>query len=271
MRERIVVYGATDAALQLLPALARRRDLELAIVYDPAARAMRRRLALIEPGAARLLQAVLSDDLEAFARTGEIAVAIDGGLRPQLRERLPALAGVPGIEILCPTAASRRLGLAPSAWQEPMAPSGPRGSPSPAARPTKLDQEIDAAIGAQHPFLLLRCVAAAPEGSAPDDANAGGTGVQDRVVACLRASVAAAGAVAMAADGAVVALWIDPHDGPAERRVAQARAAAEAVAERLRNASPRPSLAFGYALHPEDGADRATLMTRAGAPRIRML
>lgn len=270
MRERIAVYGATDAALQLLPALARRRDLELVIVYDPAARAMRRRLALIEPGAARLLQAVLSDDLEAFARTEEIAIAIDGGLRPQLRERLPALAGVPGIELLGPTEASRRLGLAPSAWREPVAPSGRRGSPSPAAPLAKLDQEIDAAIGARHPFLLLRCVAAAPGGSARD-ANAGATGVQDRVVACLRASVAAGGVVATAADGSVFALWIHPHDGPAERRVAQARAAAEAVAETLRDASPRPSLAFGYALHPEDGADRATLMTRASAPRIRML
>lgn len=270
MRKRIAVYGATDAALQLLPALARRRDLELAIVYDPAARAVRRRLALIEPGAAGLLQAVLSDDLEAFASTPEIAVAIDGGLRPQLRERLPALAGVPGIELLSPTAASRRLGLAPSAWREPAAPSGRRESHFPVPPRAKLDQAIDAAIGARHPFLLLRCVAAsAPAGSAPDDAD--GTGIQDRVAACLRASLSAHDTLSMAADGSVFALWIHPYQAPAARRVAQARAAAEAVAATLRNASPRPSLAFGYALHPEDATDRSTLVTRASAPRIRML
>ncbi len=270
MRARIAVYGATDAALQLLPALARRGDLELAVVYDPAARTLRRRLALIEPGAARLLQGSLTDDLAAFATTLGVAVAIDGGLLPSLRERLPAWAGVPGIELLSPTAASRRLDLAPTAWRDPAAPSGRRGVPSPAARPSAFDPQLDAAIGARRPFLLLRCGEATPDESSPDT-DASRTGIQDRVVACLLASEAAPDALARAAHGSVFALWIHPEGASAERRVAQARAAAEAVAETLRDASPRPSLAFGYALYPEDGTDRATLMARASAARIRTL
>lgn len=270
MRERIAVYGATDAALELLPALARRSDLDLVVVYDPAARALRRRLALIEPGAARLLQEALTDDLDAFARTPEIAFWIDGGLRPALREQLPALTAIPGTELLSATAASQRLGLVPSAWREPAAPSRRRDSPPPALRPTAFDQHLDVAIGARQPLLLLRCIAASPGDSGPD-ADAARTAIRDRVVARLRTSVATRDALAELADGSVLALWIHPHSAPAERRVAQARAAAEAIAETLRDTSPRPSLAFGYALYPEDGADRATLLARARAPRIRML
>jgi hypothetical protein len=33
----------------------------------------------------------------------------------------------------------------------------------------------------------------------------------------------------------------------------------------------RPSLAFGYALHPSEGADREALLARARKPRIRMV
>ncbi len=265
------MYGASDAALQLLPALARRGDLELAAVYDPLARALRRRLALIEPGAARLLQTSLSDDLEAFARTTEIAIAIDGGLEPALRERVPAWAGVPGLELLSPLAASRRLGLAPSAWREPAAPTGrtaPEPEPSTDAA-ARLDDAIDAAIGAGRRFALLRCVAEAAPGES--DADAGDAGIRDRVLEFLRASGIVRSALVVAVDGSVLALWLQPANASAERRVEQARAAAEAVAEALRDASPRPSLCFGYALHPEDGADRLALLARASAPRIRML
>ena len=270
-RARIAVYGATDAALELLPALARRRDLELVVVYDPNARALRRRLALIEPGAARLLQAALSDDLETFARTPELAIAIDGGLRPDLRERVPALARAPGIECLAPAAAAQRLGLVPSAWREPAAPPGRRAPQRPAAPLSELDRALDAAIGARRPFVLLRCIAvAAAEGSAAN-ADAREDGLQASLLACLREYAAPRDGIATADAGGVLAFWSDSPEAPAERRVAQARAAAEAVAAALRNASPRPSLAFGVALHPEHGADRATLMARASAPRIRVL
>ena len=82
MRRRIAVYGASEAALALLPALARRRDLELVWIYDPEARALRRRLAWIEPGAARLLQEALTDDPRVPARAGGLALVIDGSLGP---------------------------------------------------------------------------------------------------------------------------------------------------------------------------------------------
>jgi hypothetical protein len=35
--------------------------------------------------------------------------------------------------------------------------------------------------------------------------------------------------------------------------------------------SGRPSLAFGYAVHPGDGSDRDALLERARQPRIRMV
>ncbi len=273
MHKRIAVYGATDAALELLPALARRGDLALAIVYEREARALRRRLALIEPGAARLLQAVLTDDLEAFARTSAVAFWIDGGLRPALREQVPALTAIPESEVLSATAASQRLGLVPSAWREPAAPARRRDSPSPALCPAAFDPCVDAAIGTRQPFVLLRCAGVTP-GDRAADADSVRIAIRDRVAASLRAAVTTDDAladVAEVADGSVFALWIHPHGAPAERRVAQARAAAEAIAETLRDASPRPALAIGYALYPEDGADRQTLLARAGIPRIRML
>jgi hypothetical protein len=268
---RISVYGATDAVLRLLPALARRRDLELVAVYDPSARALRRRLALLEPGTARLLQSALCDDLDVFASAPGIGIAIDGGLQPGLRERLPAFAAGPGIELLSPSAASRRLGLAPAAWSEPQAPDA-RGTASPRpAGGAGFDDAIDAAVRARQPFVLFHCVAPVCADEAGSGAEARRSQIRHRIAERLRAFGTARDDLVGADDGSILALWMHAPDAPVERRLAQARAAAEAVAEALRSESPRPSLEFGFALHPEDGADRETLTRRAAAPRIRML
>ena len=51
-----------------------------------------------------------------------------------------------------------------------------------------------------------------------------------------------------------------------------ARAVADEVSkDDALNEPVRIGLAFGYAIHPEDGADARTLLEKAATPRIRML
>lgn len=273
MCERIAVYGATDATLALLPALARRRDLELAVLFDPSARELRRRLALVEPGAARLLQHALCDDLDVFAHTPGIGILIDGGLQPQLERCLPSLAANPGIAVLSAAAASQQLRLPAAAWREPVAPAPvrTRSSAAPIDGDEALADAIDAAIRAGECFVLLRCVARLPAEPGDAEARPGLARLQAQVHERLRSQLRGGDHLQEAADGSVVALLVDPGPAAALRRLARARAAAEAVAEALRNSSPRPALEFGYALHPEDGSNRTTLLARAAAPRIRMV
>jgi GGDEF domain-containing protein len=73
-------------------------------------------------------------------------------------------------------------------------------------------------------------------------------------------------------DDEFVALLPDPGPAPEERVTALARAVAEEIAkdDALAGAG-RPSLAFGYAVHPGDGDDRDALLERARKPRIRMV
>jgi GAF domain-containing protein len=64
----------------------------------------------------------------------------------------------------------------------------------------------------------------------------------------------------------------DPGFSAGERVSALARGIADDVSkDDTINEPMRVALAFGYAVHPEDGADRETLMERAADPRIRMV
>ena len=73
-------------------------------------------------------------------------------------------------------------------------------------------------------------------------------------------------------DGEFTVLMPDPGLAPGERVFALARAVADAIAKDDRLNDPvRVALAFGYAVHPSDGADRESLLTRAAEPRIRMV
>ena len=70
----------------------------------------------------------------------------------------------------------------------------------------------------------------------------------------------------------VLALVSTAGAGGAERIARLARAVAEHVTkDAASDGGPRAALAFGYALHPEDGDQAPALLTRAAAPRIRML
>lgn len=250
MRRRISMYGASEPALALLPALARRRDLELAWVYDPKARALRRRLAWLEPGAARLLQDALSDDPLVVARTAGLALVIDGGL-----EAPPAGAVSPG-------RASASLGLLPEPWREPQPPE---------ARSAALaDRLLARALASGPRFALLRCDAGPSGGSPAPEALVART--RRRAEASLRAALDEAGQLATAPEGALLALVALPSGvNASERLVALARRAAEDVAAELGDGPRRTRLVFGYAIHPDEGRSAEALLARAARPRIRML
>jgi len=67
-------------------------------------------------------------------------------------------------------------------------------------------------------------------------------------------------------------LMPEPGLSPGERVFELARAVADEIShEDSLNDPVRVALAFGYAVHPGDGADSDTLLVRATAPRIRMV
>ncbi len=72
--------------------------------------------------------------------------------------------------------------------------------------------------------------------------------------------------------GEFIVLLPEPGLSPGERVFGLARAVADAVSKDDELNEPlRVALAFGYAVHPGDGADRDTLLARARDPRIRMV
>jgi GAF domain-containing protein len=72
--------------------------------------------------------------------------------------------------------------------------------------------------------------------------------------------------------GEFTALLPDPGPAPGERVIDMARAVADEIAkDDALNDPVRVALAFGYAVHPDDGADRDALLSRAREPRIRLV
>lgn len=254
---RIAVYGATDSALALLPALARRGDLALAWVYDPDARALRRRLAFVEPGAARLLQQALTDDPRVPAHpAADLALVIDGGLA----------GGAPPPGAVSPALAAARLALAPAPWREPSAPARALAPPAAGDLPAALAR----AIGEGRRFALLRCDVAGGDDHLPPSAQR--ERVRRRIAASLRSGLAPGELLARDRDGALVALLaLEAGADPGARLLPLARAAAEQVAKELAEASPRTPLVFGYAVHPDEARGAEELLARTARARIRML
>ncbi len=118
MGRRIAVYGATDEALQLLPLLTGHPDLEVTAVFDPQAAVHRRRLALLDPPLAALLQRLLSDDPRVLSEDPKLAVVVDAGIAPPFRSEFAPLVAR-GLEVLSPLSA--RL-----AWSQPPAAADPK-------------------------------------------------------------------------------------------------------------------------------------------------
>ena len=99
-----------------------------------------------------------------------------------------------------------------------------------------------------------------------------GTKIVRRTGEALRQHVRDFDLVARTGDAAFTVMLPDPV-APADECVASlARDVAESVSKDDRlNVPVRIALAFGFALYPGDGADRAALLERAALPRIRMV
>ena len=117
MGRRIAVYGATDEALQLLPLLTSHPDIEVAAVFDPQAAVHRRRLALLDPPLAAVLQRLLSDDPRVLSDDPRLEAVVDAGIAPPFRSRFAPLVAR-GLEVLSPFSA-RLLWGAPAATADP--------------------------------------------------------------------------------------------------------------------------------------------------------
>jgi diguanylate cyclase (GGDEF)-like protein len=96
--------------------------------------------------------------------------------------------------------------------------------------------------------------------------------VLQRTADGLRAHVRDFDVAARSAEDEFTVLLPDPGAAGGERVFALARGVAEHVArEDELNQPVRVALAFGYALHPEEGRDRESLLARAHEARIRMV
>jgi GGDEF domain-containing protein len=96
--------------------------------------------------------------------------------------------------------------------------------------------------------------------------------VRRRVAEALRANLRDFDVAARGGAGEFWLLLPDPGPAPGDRVSALARSVADDVAkDDALNQPVRIALGFGYAVHPEDGADRDALLSRAATLRIRMV
>jgi GAF domain-containing protein len=146
------------------------------------------------------------------------------------------------------------------------------GLPSADYLARRIDQEIARVAGRERALALASCRI-----DNLDEIRRGADTIQAdrvllRVAESLRAHLRDFDVLARTADGEFVALLPEPGSEPGERVASLARAVADDVAKDDRLNQPvRIALAFGYAIHPGDGAARAELEARARVPRIRMV
>ena len=146
------------------------------------------------------------------------------------------------------------------------------GLPNAAYLEKRVQEEIARAAGRDGALALAVCRIEnlAQIERASDAAHA--RRVVERTAAALRAHLRDFD-VAGRTDGAEFSLLLpEPGFSPGERALAIARGVADDVAkDEALNAPLRIELAFGYAVHPAEGADHAALLERARVPRIRMV
>jgi GAF domain-containing protein len=96
--------------------------------------------------------------------------------------------------------------------------------------------------------------------------------VVERTAAALRTHLRDFDVAGRTRDAEFTLLLPEPGFSPGDRALAIARSVADDVAkDEALNEPLRVGLAFGYAVHPAEGADHATLLERARMPRIRMV
>jgi diguanylate cyclase (GGDEF)-like protein len=145
------------------------------------------------------------------------------------------------------------------------------GLPSADYLERRVDQEL-ARVAGRDGALALACARIEnldairrAAGGAPDR-------VVQRVAEALRAHLRDFDVLGRTGDEEFTALLPEPGPAPDERIASLARAVADDVAKDDRLNTPvRVALAFGYAVHPAEGATRKELEARARVARIRMV
>jgi diguanylate cyclase (GGDEF)-like protein len=135
----------------------------------------------------------------------------------------------------------------------------------------RIDQELARVAGRDGALALASC-RIENQGAIRRAAGDAGDRVVMRVAEALRAHLRDFDVLGRTGDDEFVALLPEPGPAPEDRIAALARAVADDVAKDDRVNQPvRVALAFGYAVHPAEGADRRELEARARVPRIRMV
>jgi GAF domain-containing protein len=135
----------------------------------------------------------------------------------------------------------------------------------------RTSQELARAGGREGALALVTCRLDNLSELRRSDARRGELLVQ-RAAEALRTHLREFDVLARTAEDEFAALLPDPGTAPEERVTALARAVAEEIAkDEALAGGARASLAFGYAVHPTEGADRDALLARARKPRIRMV
>ena len=146
------------------------------------------------------------------------------------------------------------------------------GLPNAAYLEKRIQEEIARAGGREGALALAVCRIEnlAEIEHAKDPAHA--RRVVERTAAALRTHLRDFDVAGRTGDAEFTLLLPEPGFSPGDRALAIARSVADDVAkdEEL-NAPLRIGLAFGYAVHPAEGADHASLLERAREPRIRMV
>jgi GGDEF domain-containing protein len=145
------------------------------------------------------------------------------------------------------------------------------GLPSADYLARRIDQELARVAGREGALALAACRVENLD-AIRRAAGAAADRVVLRVAEALRAHLRDFDVLGRTADEEFVALLPDPGPAPEDRIAALARGVADDVAKDDRLNQPvRVALAFGYAVHPGDGATRKELEARARVPRIRMV
>ncbi len=136
----------------------------------------------------------------------------------------------------------------------------------------RVSQELARAAGREGALALVTCkLDNLPELRGAGDGRRAELLVT-RTAEALRVHLREFDVLARSADDEFAALLPDPGPAPEDRVTALARAVAEEIAkDEALAGGPRASLAFGYAVHPADGAEGEALLSRARKPRIRMV
>jgi GAF domain-containing protein len=145
------------------------------------------------------------------------------------------------------------------------------GLPNAAYLGKRIDEEIARARARESSLAVAVCrienIGALRQGADPVRADR----VVRRAMEALQSHLRDFDVLGRTEDDAFTVLLPDPGPAPEERVYAVARAVADEISKDDREHELRAALGFGYAVFPEDGADRDALLARAKHPRIRML